>query len=249
MWYSIGIMSETIQKVKALVGAAKEDLRSTTSVPRMVSFGVTAAAVAFHETTGMEYVLANAGAHAYETAGPLLAGGVMGLTSFAVETALSAGMALNLGHFKNTARTLEEQSETTPIDSSGAEESKERETRDSRIIEGISKATVAISLGSPGVLLKEFHDHPEKSRMERFKTGVKTAGALAVVNTAIGTVISGGVSGAEALGVHQAAEVVLPVVESPYLYIGLFALGRALKGVERLKHKRAERKAANNEAA
>jgi hypothetical protein len=229
-------MSEFVENARAVLKTAKEDIGEVTSLPHRLTLGVTAAAVAFHETTGMEWLLANTGGRAYENLGhnPFIAGGAMATASFAVETALSAGMAFNLSHFRRTAKQVEEiknlkeAEQTTPP----------RESRFGRVRDGADKAIVAVGLGTPGVLIQEFGSEPGKSRSERFKTGIKTAGALAITNFALGTAVTGGLSGAEAAGVGQASEVVLPVVESPYLWVGLFATMRATKAITNFRERR-----------
>lgn len=234
-------LQKSFPRVRRVFGALNEDRQNITSKFHRAAVWTTGAGVALHQTGGMEWLLSNAGGGVYEaTHNPLEAGGAMALTSLAVETTLSAGISFNSKHLRKTAKVFVDLKQAKPVEALEADAS-----RWARMRKTGEKALLAVNLGTPGVLALDFGQNPDKSPMQRFKSGVKTATYLASFNLGLGAAATGGMEFARANDMPQVGEYALPVLESPLTWGSLFAValgGRAISNY------RARRQAAAQEA-
>jgi hypothetical protein len=231
-------MSELKTNLQEFTEVARTDLKEASRVKK-VALAAIGAVVGVHESL-MEVSLATTAAFAYENFGhqPLVAGGTMGALSVAVELAVGAGTAYGLHHFRNTANFLERKRQ-------------KKAKKISKTDEAMNTVALTMALGSPAIVARDFARHPEKSTGQLAKTGAKAAGALGAYNTVVGSVVSGGVRLTEALGSgNPIAEHAVTIAETPWTYVGAFALYKTSKfGVGKYRSRKVTKNAAESPEA
>lgn len=215
-------MSEFIANVSAVRQAAHEDLKNS-SARQALGFIATAATLTAHEAVMIESLYA-VGSHALSYSGnPLVVGAAMGGFSLAIETGLSVGISHSIETFSNATQTIRERYFSAAIDAKAPEQ------KDRKIIDAFDTALFAASLGSPGVILREYSRHPEKTLKDNKRTGLKAAKALGAVNATIGVALASGVAVTEKLGTDSVSRTIIELGNNPYFYASTFS-AVALRG-------------------
>jgi hypothetical protein len=178
--------------------------------------------LALHEF-GMETAVVGLGTHMYEWShSPVAVMASLGALSLSVESGLTIGVARSMQSFK---RVTEEVKNRYFI----SQAMTEVPSSTSKIIGTADTAGLAISLGAPGVLARDYLRQPDKPYKERRKVGLKAAAALGTFN---GLITGGAIGGAswlaEKLGTDEVSNFVIEAGHSPITYgvLGAYAVSR-----------------------
>lgn len=228
-------MSEFIENISAVRQSAREDLKNS-SAGQTLGFLATAATLTAHESVMIEALYA-VGSHALSYSGnPLVVGAAMGGFSLAVETGLSVGVSHSIETFGNATKTIKERYFSAAVDAKAPEQ------KGNKLLSAFDTVLFAATLGSPGIILREYSRHPDKTLAENKKTGLKAATALAAVNAVIGVSIAGGAALTEKLGSDVVTNTIIDLGNNPYFYASTFSV-IALRGAIANRSRRRKLKA------
>jgi hypothetical protein len=202
----------------------------------------TAAVTAPYLVGGLEATLATVGAKVYEVTNsmPAVATSV-GATSGAIEAGLTLGLAHYMGKTRHTTEFFRRRRETQGQDDLGEVSEdvvavqgvrrgiKER-IRDmpltlrQKVSGGAKTTALALSAGSPGVMIQRYVEQPEAGRASHRRAGLKTAGVLAAANTALGAGYAGMLHATSVLDRIQPGltDHVVGTATNPLAWTGLF---------------------------
>ncbi len=208
-------MSEFIEHLSSVRRAAAEDFQNS-SRTQALGFIATSATLAAHELGMMEALYA-VGSHAFEyTHNPLVVASTMGGFSLAVETGLSLGIAHSIQTFGKATQKIKDNYFNNDVEAP--------KQKNNKVLNGLDNALFAASLGSPGVVLREYSRNPNKTLEENKRTGFRAARALGAVNVVLGLTLATGVSASEKLGTNAVSDTVINLGNNPYFYASTFGL-------------------------
>jgi hypothetical protein len=222
-------MSEFVENIQAVGGAVREDYGESTLADRARMVGATALWPP-HEF-GMETALVAVGTHTFEyTHNVLAVGAAMGGLSLGVETTLAYLIAHNMKSFTGAIASIRER--YYPEISEEAEP--EAKTEPKVVAEGSLKerltrvadtGSLALSLGAPGVMLRDASRDPDPDRAyeENKRTGLRIGRSLATFNFALGSMLAGSGWLAEKLGTHAVTDAIINVGKSHITYPAILA--------------------------
>ncbi|MBC7708414.1 hypothetical protein H7Y63_04275 [Polaromonas sp.] len=226
-------MSEFTQNLSAVRVAAAEDFRTSTP-SQALGFLATMSTLTLHEAAMIEALFA-VGTHSLEWSGnPLVVAAAMGGFSLAVETGLSAGISNSIENFSRATGELKNRFFKKDVDAPKQKENK--------VLNAIDYALFAAALGSPGVILRDYSKHPDKTLAENKRTGYRAARGLSAVNATLGLVIGGGAVLSENLGAEVVPDTLVNLGNNPYFYaatFGIVATRAAIAKRMHTKHKKA----------
>jgi len=223
-------MSERFENTRAVLEAIRQDFqehREQHGLPKALAAAAASASILPYQLGGLESTLAYTGTQTlHNTHNPFLAGGAMGLASFGIEVGLTLATTATLRRLPQTASTIE------AIKYEGKSPKPPAEGRLARLRNVGSAVGFTVIMGSPGMVLRSFVRSPEQPvRVHRVK-GIRAAGALAVTNSAIGTVLTGGL---EILPASTTQDVINQF-NQPWTYGVVFALVGGSRFVSYLTH-------------
>ena len=208
-------MAQFIENLQAVRQAAGEDLSNSTLGEKFTFYG-SAALLTMHEF-GMEAALVAAGTNVYEWShNPVAVCAALGTLSLATETTLTLGISRSVEAFPSVTQEVEERYYTSQI------ATPEKPSRGKAILNAIDTTGLALTLGSPGVILRSYARDPNRGYEENKKTGFRAAKALAAFNALVtGSAI--GASGwiAEKFGTEAVSKFVVEAGHSLYTYAGI----------------------------
>ncbi len=227
----LGIFADDLSAVK---NEAKKDLKEASSFTRMATIG-SVALIGCHEV-GMEFMLGRVGVWSFEHwNNPFITAGSMTTSSLIVEGALTLGVSYSLA--KNH-RVSEEMGQRFNLNNDDGNIDKKNTSIKNKLIDAADTAGLALGLGSPGVIVRNHARNNEKSFKDDLKTGSIAIGALAVSNYFVGLIASGGLWFSKSLfDTNVVSDITLPVLKSPFTYIGLFAVTRSLAYANKRKER------------
>lgn len=208
-------MSRFIENLQAVSQAAGEDLSNSTAREKAIFYG-SAALLTMHEF-GMEAALVATGTHVYEWShDPIAVAAALGSLSLATETTLSLGISRSIETFKAVTHEVKERYYTSQI------ASPEKPTKRKAVLNAIDVTGLALTLGSPGVILRDYARDPDRGYEKNKKSGFRAAKALAAFNT----IVTGGLIGAsgwiaEKFGTDAVSKFVVEAGHSLYTYAGI----------------------------
>ncbi len=230
-------MSEFIDNISSVRNAAAEDFRSS-SPTQALGFIATSAALVAHESVMMEALFA-IGSHAFEYShNPLVVASAMGGFSLAVESGLSLGIAHSIQTFGRATQKIKDNYFNDTIE--------EPKPKGNKILNGLDNALFAASLGSPGVVLREFSRNPDKTLEDNKRTGFRAARALSAVNVVLGLTLASGVAASEQLGTDVVSDTVINLGNNPSFYASTFSIVGARALFAGRKHRKQKQAAAND---
>lgn len=217
-------MSKRFENLRAIWQAGREDMRGSTLAEKSTLIG-SMALLGAHEF-GMEASLIYVGTQTYEQTGnPLAVSLALGSMSLATESVLTIGMSKSITTFDKVTEELEDRYYTTQI------ATPDKPKRKHKIIGAVDNTLLALTLGSPGVILRGYAKDPSKTYEENRKTGLRTAGALATFNATVTAGIIGGSAWlGEKLGTEVISDAIVEIGDSPITYgvIVAYVLGRTV---------------------
>ncbi len=214
-------MSQFVENIQAVGEAAVQDYGESSWSDRARMLG-SAALWPAHEL-GMETAIAAVGTHALEyTHNALAVGAAMGSLSLGVETTLAYLIAHNMQSFKGAVATIRERYYPEAPEADELEAANQQEKN--RVAQAIDTGALALSLGSPGVMLRDFSRDPDRSYEENKRTGLRAGRSLAAFNFVLGTFLAGGGWVAEKLGTNAVTDAIINIGESPITYASIFGI-------------------------
>lgn len=203
----------------------REDFRGSSLKERAYFIG-TCIVIGPHEL-GMETAIAATGVAAFNV-NPLLTGVAMGATSIAVESGMSQGLAHSMEAFKSSTLAIKNKyfsdDEPLPGEKVDAINESVEEAGKAKLAEKADTGTIAISLGSPGIMMREFGRDPERTLEQNRNTGLKTGAGLAAFNFALGTTIGLIAVISSKAGAMEVNDTIKAIGESRITYAAIFAL-------------------------
>lgn len=216
-------MPERFENTHAVLDALQQDIsahREQHGLFKTTIAGAASSLILPYQLGGLESTLTYVGTQTLgATHSPFMAGGAVGLASFAIESGLTLASVASLRRLPQTAQTFE----ALNYEAAAPEQ---KNGRFARLRNTLRAVGFTATMGAPGMTLRSFVRAPEKPVEQHRAQGIKAAAALAITNTFIGLTLTGGLDVIS----PSATETVIHEAQKPLTYgilIGLIG-GRRL---------------------